>query len=116
LEWPDSDREKILTHLIEKKLACPDCGTREDEWNPQKGGLLHAYHTERFTCRNCANIEGAYADARFMDGKKKGQLPPGLKIRLVPNYLWLEKKRLKRQREAQAKIANAKDGNLTNNG
>lgn len=97
--WTEDDQEKAIVWLIEQRLKCPDCGTREDESDPKKGGSLTAYHVSTFTCFNCKNIEDTYADNRFKSGRKKGQLPGGFKIRLLPDYIWQERKRLRKQKE-----------------
>jgi len=99
MEWDEEDQEKAIVWLTEQRIKCPDCGTREDEWNPSLGGDLHAYHPYSYTCINCKNIEDAYADGRLKSGKRKGQLPPGFKIRLMPNFVWQEKRRLRKQKE-----------------
>jgi hypothetical protein len=107
--WTDEDQEKAIVWLIDQRLKCPDCGTREDEWDPKQGGVLNAYHVHRFTCINCKNIEDEYADSRFTSGKKKGSLPAGFKIRLVPDYIWQERRRLRKQREILATRQKAVD-------
>ena len=96
--------------LREQRLKCPDCGTRYEESDPKKGGDLNAYHASRFTCYACQHVEQAYADGRIKDGKKKGQLPLGFKVRLLPNYVWRERQRLRRQKKilADHKIATEK--------
>lgn len=41
--WTQADRDKALAYRIRKAETCPNCGTRPDEWNPDKGGHRHAY-------------------------------------------------------------------------
>ena len=83
-------------------MKCPDCGTRYDESDPKQGGDLHAYHASTFTCYVCKNVEQAYADARIKEGKRKGQTPYGFKVRVIPNFVWRERQRLRRQKEILA--------------
>ena len=99
LGWDEEDQEKAIVWLTEQRLKCPDCGTREDEWNPKMGGELAAYHVYTYQCMVCKSIEDAHKDARIKDGKRKGQLPPGFKARLIPNHIWQARKRIRKQRE-----------------
>ncbi len=80
-------------------MKCPDCGTRREESDPKLGGSLTAYHVERFTCYNCKNIEDAYADERTSTPKK--QIRAGFKVRLIPDYLHQERRRLRKQMAAR---------------
>ena len=95
MEWDEEDQAKALVWLEEKSLKCPDCGTRREESDPSLGGDLHAYHVERFTCYNCKNIEDAYADERKKTSKK--QIRAGFKVRLIPDFIHQERRRLRKQ-------------------
>ena len=102
LEWPEEDQIKATVWLSEQRLKCPDCGTRREESDPKLGGDLHAYHVEKFTCYVCQNVEQTFADARVQTGKRKGQLPQGMKVRTIPNRVWRERQRIKRQKQILA--------------
>ncbi len=99
MEWDEDDQAKALVWLEEKYLKCPDCGTRRDESDPKLGGSLNAYHVERFTCYNCKNIEEAYADERKKTSKK--QIRAGFKVRLIPDFIYQERRRLRKQMAAR---------------
>lgn len=105
-----------MVWLLDEKTKCPDCGTRREEWDPTRGGSMYAYHPSAYICLPCQNVENEYVDRRIKDGKRKGQLPAGLKVRLIPDHVVKEQRRLKHQREIQAKIAKAKGGNLSDDG
>jgi hypothetical protein len=82
--------------MTEQKLRCPDCGTRPEESDPKLGGDLNAYYLEKYTCFACKNIEDGFADERKASGKKN-RIRPGFKLRLVPNYVHLERLRIRKQ-------------------
>ncbi len=109
LEWPEEDQVKALIWLSEKHRNCPDCGTNSDESDPSKGGHFHAYHVEGFTCYVCKNVEQATDEGRIKSGKRKGQLPQGAKFRVVPNLVWQERKRLRKQKDILAERKKARD-------
>ena len=88
--------------MMEQRLKCPDCGTRRDETDPEYGGDMHAYHALGFVCMGCKNVEQTFADARIKQGKRKGQLPEGYKVHLLPSYVWQERRRLRRQKKILA--------------
>jgi len=54
-----SDRDKAIWWLIRQRQACPDCGTREAEWDPLAGGDRHAYGAEMYRCRGCEVLQMA---------------------------------------------------------
>ena len=95
MEWPESDQEKALVWLTEQRLRCPDCGQRPEESDPSKGGSLTAYHVEKYTCFTCKNIEDAYSDERKWSKRRK--IRAGFKVRLIPNLIYQERKRLRKQ-------------------
>jgi hypothetical protein len=53
LRWPVGDRDKALWWEIHRREACPQCGTRPDEWDPAKGGHDSAYQGELHKCWGC---------------------------------------------------------------
>ena len=107
LEWPEEDQVKATVWQSEKSMKCPDCGTRSVESDPTKGGNLHAYHVEKFICYVCKNVEQANEDALIQSGKRKGRLPQGAKFRVLPNLVWQERRRLKRQKDILAEHKDA---------
>ncbi len=89
----------MIVWMMDEKLKCPDCGTRQDEWDPKHGGVLHAYHISRFTCINCKNIQDTYDDVRKQN-RKKG-VPNGFKVRLIPHYVWKQRAMARKQLNLQ---------------
>lgn len=57
LAWSDSDRDKALWQHIRSRQACQGCGTRPDEWDPDKGGSRQAYRAVALQCEGCLKIQ-----------------------------------------------------------
>lgn len=69
---------KVLAWVIEKGAACPDCGTRLEEWDPKKGGHRQAYAAVTFRCPGCMQSEAVWTDIHKQDHHE------GIKVRLEP--------------------------------
>jgi hypothetical protein len=69
---------------LEKAQECPQCGTRYDDFDPRKGGHIHAYYAKTFVCEGCRIGEDAYS-AAVDNAREVGRESRGLKVRLVPN-------------------------------
>lgn len=54
LSWSRSDRDKAIWQWVRQREACPSCGTRPDEWDPEKGGRRLAYVARKRRCLGCA--------------------------------------------------------------
>lgn len=54
LGWRDTDRSKAIWQWVRQQEACPSCGTRPDEWDPEKGGHRLAYVARKRRCSGCA--------------------------------------------------------------
>lgn len=78
LTWDKDDRDKALWWQIHRAQACPSCGTRPEEWDPDQGGDDFAYTFRIRSCRGCETLAG---------GRK--QIPDGKQdvahVTLVPN-------------------------------
>lgn len=61
LSWDKADRDKAIWQEIRQAETCPNCGTRPDEWDPDKGGDRRAYVAKLDTCRGCQQIESRRA-------------------------------------------------------
>ncbi len=61
---------------------CSGCKTREDEWDPKKGGSRQAYETTTYVCPGCNLMEGEIDVAQ----KNKGTMN-GFKVALRPTTL-----------------------------
>lgn len=53
LSWDKLDRDKAIWQFINSRQKCPNCGTKDDEWDPEAGGDLHAYSAKIKRCRGC---------------------------------------------------------------
>lgn len=76
--WTEADRDKAIWWSIHEAQKCPRCGTREEEWDPQRGGSIHAYHAVEHKCWGCVAKDGA-------EKKLERDPAPGLSVRLVRN-------------------------------
>jgi hypothetical protein len=75
--WTDADRALAEAYVEWKNGFCPDCGTREEMWDPKQGGHRHAMVAETHRCPGCELKE-----------QLRSQLPSdskGVHVRLVPN-------------------------------
>lgn len=57
LSWSQDDRDKALWWYVRERQTCPQCGTRDEEWDPQQGGHRHAYVATVETCRGCQALK-----------------------------------------------------------
>lgn len=81
MSWDRDDRDKALWWEIHRREACPECGTRPDEWNPEQGGDLHAYESELHHCRGCE--VSAQGQDKLERRKKAGEVRRGTTARLA---------------------------------
>jgi len=79
LAWARDDRDKAIVWTLRQSQACPQCGTRPDEWDPEQGGHDDAYVTELHQCWGCDTA--AQTEKRNADKLKK----PGVHVKLVRN-------------------------------
>ena len=61
LSWDADDRDKAIWHFVRRQERCPDCGTREAEWDPKQGGRIDAYQARDRVCRGCAELARGHA-------------------------------------------------------
>ncbi len=66
-----------MAQLLEKALACQDCGTRLGEWDPKQGGHRQAYAATTWVCPGCMQAEAVWGDIHKSGDK-------GKKVRLEP--------------------------------
>ena len=52
-QWTDEDQDKALAFEQEKARCCSGCGTRPEEWDPERGGDRFAYVGARRYCPGC---------------------------------------------------------------
>lgn len=79
LAWPISDQDKALAYLRHKAQACPDCGTRQEDWDEND----NAYIGDLYHCEGCARV--AQEQDNIPEGSK------GMHIRLLPEDVALER-------------------------
>ena len=66
LGWSALDRDQAIWWEARQRSACPQCGTRPEEWIESQGGHLHAYIGTVAFCRGCevkANQQDAFEKA-----------------------------------------------------
>jgi len=67
-----------MWHHIREAQTCSGCGTRAEEWDPEKGGSKVAYLPTEKVCPGCQRISERQA---FLS-KTHQHLPGGLKVHL----------------------------------
>jgi hypothetical protein len=64
--WTQLDRDKAIWWHVRQKQTCSQCGTREEEWDPELGGDRQAYGAEYRRCRGC-EVKAMAEDALTSD-------------------------------------------------
>lgn len=75
--WTDEDRALVEAFTEWKAGTCPDCGTRDEWWDPAQGGHRFAFLGETRRCIGCGIKE-----------QERAQIPKderGIHVHLVPN-------------------------------
>lgn len=75
--WTPLDRAKEQAYHDWLRDFCPDCRTRDEWWDPKRGGHRHAMVTETKRCPGCEITE-----------QERAQIPSnakGVKVFLIPN-------------------------------
>ncbi|MEU0839485.1 hypothetical protein ABZ370_08440 [Streptomyces sp. NPDC005962] len=76
--WSDLDRAKALAWAEWQRAVCPECHTRLEEWDRERGGDPHAYVTDTLRCPGCELIE------QERDHVPQDRSGYGVKIQLLP--------------------------------
>lgn len=79
--WSELDRAKALAWAEWQRVVCPDCHTRLEEWDRERGGDPHAYVTDTLRCPGCELIE------QERDHVPQDRSGYGVKIQLLPRAL-----------------------------
>ncbi len=56
LGWDSDDRHAAIVWQLHRAAVHPPCGTRPEEWDPDRGGHEHAYMAEIRACRGCETL------------------------------------------------------------
>lgn len=51
--WLPADRDKALWWQVHERERCESCGIRPAEFDPKRGGGLHAFEAVDVHCRGC---------------------------------------------------------------
>lgn len=77
LSWNTEDQDKVLAYQHWVRMACPDCGTREEEWAEDADYFIgDLYH-----CEGCDRMQ--QEQSNIPDGAK------GVHVRLLPKAVAL---------------------------
>jgi len=74
----------VMAWQIEKSLRCPDCNIYYEEFDPQRGGHVHAYYPKAQTCLGCKAKQDSY-DAIRENNKDSSSVTNGLYMILERN-------------------------------
>lgn len=80
--WTRLDRAKALAYRDYVRQVCPQCGTREEEWDEEAGGDEEAYVAVTLRCRGCQDIADKQSEI-----PTSGSQAHGVKVALVPAAL-----------------------------
>lgn len=67
-----------LWQHIREAETCSGCGTRAEEWDPERGGSRTAYLPAETVCPGCRRI----GERQEQIAKAYDHIPPGTKVRL----------------------------------
>ncbi|MCK9929319.1 hypothetical protein MXD62_19405 [Frankia sp. Mgl5] len=87
LGWDELDQDKAIAYAAYEREACPNCGTRADEWDPKQGGDASAYEAAVHTCPGC-NIRGG-TERQIREGDES----PGRYVVLIPRAVAEDRRR-----------------------
>lgn len=73
------DRDKAIWTVLRERQTCSRCGTRAEEWDPDRGGDRAAYRAVTGVCRGCQEL-----DSRT-DTLTEAQRGRGVYVHLQPN-------------------------------
>ncbi|KIF66286.1 hypothetical protein HY68_36915 [Streptomyces sp. AcH 505] len=76
--WTARDRAKALAYQEYQRSVCPQCGTREADWDPDLGGDPYAYEASTHMCFGCEEV------ARVQKEIPDGPASAGMKVVLLP--------------------------------
>lgn len=72
LAYGQDDRDKAIWQYIRERQTCSHCGTRPDEWDPDKGGSRNAYVGTIHRCQGCVVIERTEEAPQFQGINARG--------------------------------------------
>ncbi|MEU8279567.1 hypothetical protein ACFYOK_29375 [Microbispora bryophytorum] len=70
LAWDRDDRDKAIALWLRKRLTCPKCQTRPEEWDESRGGSRTAYVPDVDRCRGC-EVQEAFDASLGPDERKE---------------------------------------------
>lgn len=77
--WTEADRDKALAWTHQQRCTCSRCGTRPEEWDPDRGGRRDAYVFVPSICPGCEPMERTQD---VLGGEEwKGQRGKQIKVR-----------------------------------
>lgn len=59
LSWRPTDRDKAVWWELRQRSTCQSCGTRQEEWDPDRGGSRDAYRADLHQCAGCVERQRA---------------------------------------------------------
>ena len=79
--WTGLDRDKALAYAAYQRGVCPQCGTRDSEWEDERGNYVDAYVAVSHKCLGCEEI--AMKQREIPEGKAGD----GMKVLLMPAHI-----------------------------
>lgn len=73
LRWSKVSRDAALIWQARQRATCKQCGTRDEEWDPERGGHPSAFVATHHRCPGCAALEAAReADEKSTLPRRRG--------------------------------------------
>lgn len=79
--WTERDRAKALAYEEYLRAVCPQCGTRDSEWEDDHGDYLDAYVAISHKCLGCEEIAMKQREI------PEGRAGDGMKVLLIPAHI-----------------------------
>ncbi|KPI31343.1 hypothetical protein OV320_2559 [Actinobacteria bacterium OV320] len=79
--WTAQDRAKALAYAAYQRGVCPQCGTRDSEWEDDDGAYVDAYVSVSHKCLGCEEIAMKQREI------PEGRAGDGMKVLLIPAHI-----------------------------
>lgn len=77
--WDQASRDAALLWQKLQNETCNQCGTHPDDWDPDKGGHIHAWVATKHPCKGCARVADGH---KRMEKELKPGDTVGLKLQV----------------------------------
>ena len=68
LAWSEEDQQAALAWQTWEHSRCPDCGTHEEDWDPDRSGSRDAFSAVAHICQGCVELQRLQANPEVQSG------------------------------------------------